>query len=56
MRLRLGKVAVLVGIAETLNGIYDSYCERKRKREDDEKDRKIRELEAELAKLKEESK
>jgi hypothetical protein len=51
---RLGKLKLLVEIADTVNDIYNSYVERKRAKADDEKDRRIRELEAQLAATKRE--
>jgi hypothetical protein len=45
----LDKLVAVVGIAEVLDRIWTSYVERKRAREEDDKDRKIRELEAKLA-------
>jgi hypothetical protein len=50
---RLSKLKLIVDIADTVNGIYDAYVERKRAAADDDKDRKIRDLETELARLKE---
>lgn len=47
---RLGKASVLVTILLGLNTLYEGYVSRKRNRELDEKDRKIRELEDKLKK------
>jgi hypothetical protein len=53
---RLEKASVLVTVLLGLNTLYEGYVGRKRNRELDEKDRKIRDLEDRLKKLEKEKK
>jgi hypothetical protein len=53
---RLGKASVLVTILLGLNTLYEGHVNRRRNRELDEKDRKIRDLEDRLKKLEREKK
>jgi hypothetical protein len=49
----IDKLKTAAEVIKIASDIYDAFAQRKKKREDEEKDRRIRELEEENARLKE---